>query len=113
MVLWVPAWAGEFTVTVNGEKQRLNALPGTYVTLYFRRVEPKIMFAGVDSGVANPVRADGSTLLDEVWVAAPFSAKNVFVDRVNAVARRWVGEGLMSVADHDGVIRTARNAPIR
>jgi uncharacterized protein len=210
LALRVPAWAGEFTVTVNGEKQRLNALPGTYVTLsrswrngdvvrvrmpfalraertpdqplvqtlmygpinlvardarseflgfglygraglsgdltgnlapiagsplhfrvgevelapffegtehafhsYFRRAEPKIMFAGVDSGVANPVRADGSTFLDEVWVAAPFSTKNVFLDRVDAVTRRWVGEGLMSVADRDRVIRTARNAPIR
>ncbi|WP_086664075.1 beta-L-arabinofuranosidase domain-containing protein [Lentzea kentuckyensis] len=210
LALRVPAWAGEFTVTVNGERQRLNALPGTYVTLsrwwregdvvrvrmpfalraertpdqplvqslmygpinlvardarheflelglfgraalsgdlagnlqpisgsplhfrlgevelapffegtedafhsYFRRTEPKIVFAGVDSGVANPVRADGSTFLDEVWVAAPFSSKNVFVDRVTAVARRWVAEGLMSVPDHDRVIRTARNAPIR
>jgi uncharacterized protein len=80
---------------------------------YFRRVEPKIVFAGVDSGVANPVRADGSTFLDEVWGAVPFSARNVFVDRVNAVARRWMGEGLMSVADDDRVIRTARNAQIR
>jgi DUF1680 family protein len=208
--LRVPAWAGEFVVTVNGERQRVNALPGTYVTLsrswrdgdvvrvgmpfalraertpdqplvqslmygpihlvarderreflefgllgraalsgdlagnlqpvagsplhfrlgevelapffegtehafhsYFRRTEPKIVFAGVDSGVANPVRADGSTFLDEVWVAAPFSAKGVFLDRVSAVARKWVGEGMMSVADHDRVIRTARNAPIR
>ena len=210
LALRVPAWAGEFTVTVNGERQKLNALPCTYVTLsrswrdgdvvrvrmpfalraertpdqpsvqslmygpihlvardarreflefgllgraalsgdlagnlqpiagsplhyrlgevelapffegtehafhsYFRRAEPKIVFAGVDSGVANPVRADGSTFLDEVWVAAPFSSKNAFLDRVTVVARRWVGEGLMSVADHDRVIRTARNAPIR
>ncbi|MDX8036648.1 glycoside hydrolase family 127 protein [Lentzea sp. BCCO 10_0856] len=210
LALRVPAWAGEFTVTVNGERQRLNALPGTYVTLsrswrdgdvvrvrmpfalraertpdqplvqslmygpihlvardarreflefgllgraalsgdlagnlqpiagsplhfrvgevelapffegtehafhsYFRRAEPKIVFAGVDSGVANPVRVDGSTFLDEVWLAAPFSDKKVFVDRVTAVARKWVSEGLMSVADHDRVIRTARNAPIR
>lgn len=210
LALRVPAWAGEFTVTVNGERQRLNALPGTYVTLsrswrdgdvvrvrmpfalraertpdqpsvqslmygpihlvardarrefveigllgraalsgdlagnlqpiagsplhyrlgevelapffegtehafhsYFRRTEPKVVFAGVDSGVANPARADGSTFLDEVWVAAPFSSKTVFLDRVTAVARRWVAEGLMSVADHDRVIRTARNAPIR
>lgn len=208
--LRVPAWAGEFTVTVNGVRQRVTALPGTYVTLsrswrdgdvvrmrmpfalraertpdqplvqslmygpvhlvardarreflelglygraalsgdlagnlqpiagkplhfrlgevelapffegtedafhsYFRRAEPKIVFAGVDSGVANPVRADGSTFLDEVWVAAPFATRNVFLDRVAAVARRWVGEGLMSVADHDRVLRTARNAPIR
>ena len=175
LLLRVPAWAAEFTVTVNGEKQRVNALPGTYVTLsrswrngdivrvrmpfalrvertpdqplvqslmygpinlvardarseflefalhgraalsgdlagnlvpiagsplhfrlgevelapffegtehafhsYFRRAEQKVVFAGVDSGVANPVRADGSTFLDEVWVAAPFSARNVF-----------------------------------
>ncbi|MGW4210302.1 beta-L-arabinofuranosidase domain-containing protein [Lentzea sp. NPDC004789] len=208
--LRVPAWAGEFTVTVNGVPQHLNALPGTYVTLsrswrngdvvrvrmpfglraertpdqplvqslmygpinlvardarrellelglygraalsgdlagnlqpvagsplhfrlgevtlapffegtedachsYFRRAEPKIVFAGVDSGVANPVRADGSTFLDEVWVASPFSSRSAFLDRVTAVARRWVGEGLMSVADHDRVIRTARNAPMR
>ena len=31
--LRVPAWAGQFTVTVNGVPQHVNALPGTYVTL--------------------------------------------------------------------------------
>ncbi len=210
LLLRVPAWAENFTVTINGEQQRVNAVPGTYVTLsrswrngdtvrvrmpfrlraeraldqslvqtlmygpihlvardarttflelglhgraalsgdlagnlqpitgsplhfrlgdlelapfyegtehafhsYFRRVEPKVVFAGVDSGVANPARPDGSTFLDEVWVAAPFSAKRVFVDRVTAVARQWVGQGLMSAGDHERVIRTARNAPIR
>jgi hypothetical protein len=34
---------------------------------YFRRVEPRVVLGGVDSGVANPGRADGTTLLDEVW----------------------------------------------
>ncbi|MFC0628874.1 beta-L-arabinofuranosidase domain-containing protein [Kribbella deserti] len=210
LLLRVPAWAEDFTVAINGDQQRVSAVPGTYVTLsrswrdgdtvrvrmpfrlrseraldqpgvqtlmygpihlvarearqtflefglygraalsgdlaanlqpiagnplhyrlggvelapfyegtehafhsYFRRVEPKVVFAGVDSGVANPARPDGSTLLDEVWLAAPFPAKRVFVDRVTAVARQWVAQGLMSVGDHDLVIRTARNAPIR
>lgn len=31
-------------------------------------------------------------------MAAPFSSRSAFLDRVTAVARRWVGEGLMSVA---------------
>ena len=80
---------------------------------YFRRTEPKVVFAGVDSGVANPARPDGTTFLDEVWAAAPFAAKRVFVDQVTAVSRRWVGESLMPAADRDRVIRAARDAPMR
>jgi len=37
----------------------------------FRRSEPKVIFGGLDSGVANPVRSDGTSLLDEIWRGRP------------------------------------------
>lgn len=38
---------------------------------YFRRSEPKVVFGGLDSGVANPVQGDGTSLLDEIWAGRP------------------------------------------
>jgi hypothetical protein len=43
--------------------------------VYFTRAEPTVVFAGVDSGVANPARSDGATLLDEIWAGAPFAKR--------------------------------------
>jgi DUF1680 family protein len=67
---------------------------------YFRRVEPQVVFGGLDSGVANT-----GTFLDEVWAAAPFPSKAAFVAHVSVVAARFY-----SAADRDRVVRTAQRA---
>ncbi|MFC0105411.1 beta-L-arabinofuranosidase domain-containing protein [Kibdelosporangium aridum] len=73
---------------------------------YFRRVEPRVVFGGLDAGVANVVR-DGTSFLDTVWSAAPFPTKTDFVTRVDRVADRfYAGE------DRTRVTRTARHAPL-
>ncbi len=36
---------------------------------YFRRSEPRVVFGTTDSGVTNPAKTDGTTLLDEIWPA--------------------------------------------
>ncbi|WP_309059938.1 beta-L-arabinofuranosidase domain-containing protein [Streptomyces sp.] len=77
---------------------------------YFRRWEPRVVFGGSDSGVANPARGDGTTLLDEVWAGAPFAGKDALVARVRSTVRAWVSDGLLSAADGDTVVRTARQA---
>ncbi|MET7295101.1 beta-L-arabinofuranosidase domain-containing protein [Streptomyces griseoloalbus] len=77
---------------------------------YFRRSEPHVIFGMSDSGVANPARGDGTTLLDEIWAGAPFSGKGALVTRVRSTVGAWVSAGLLSRSDGDKVVRTARGA---
>ncbi|MER6625683.1 beta-L-arabinofuranosidase domain-containing protein [Streptomyces sp. NPDC000931] len=77
---------------------------------YFRRSEPRVIFGTSDSGVANPARGDGTTLLDEIWAGAPFRGKGALVARVRSTVAAWVSEGLLSRADGDKVVSTARKA---
>lgn len=77
---------------------------------YLRRAEPRIVFANTDSGVANPAKADGTTLLDEVWAGAPFGGKPALVARVRTVVDAWVAAELLGAADGEKVVGTARGA---
>ncbi len=78
--------------------------------VYVRRHEPKIVFGGVDSGVANPAREGGVTLLDEVWSAAPFRSHDVFVAQVERVTKSWRTEGKLTEHDRNRIVATARKA---
>jgi hypothetical protein len=69
-----------------------------------------VVFGNSDSGVANPAKADGTTLLDEVWAGAPFSNKAALVTRVQTVVNSWVAAGLLGRADGDKVVSTAQGA---
>ncbi|MFF6812999.1 beta-L-arabinofuranosidase domain-containing protein [Streptomyces sp. NPDC012403] len=77
---------------------------------YVRRREPRVIFGTSDSGVANPARGDGTTLLDEIWAGAPFRGKGALVTRVRSTVAAWVSEGLLSRADGDKVVSTAQQA---
>ncbi|MFF4658635.1 beta-L-arabinofuranosidase domain-containing protein [Streptomyces sp. NPDC001381] len=77
---------------------------------YWRRVEPRVVFGNSDAGVANPARADGTTLLDEVWAGAPFASKGALVERVETVVEAWVSAGLLARADGERAVSTARGA---
>ncbi|MEV2213477.1 beta-L-arabinofuranosidase domain-containing protein [Streptomyces sp. NPDC050997] len=77
---------------------------------YFRRSEPQVVFGTTDAGVANPAKADGTTLLDEIWAAAPFRTKDALVTRVRTTVDTWVSAGLLGRADGDKVVKTARKA---
>ena len=77
---------------------------------YVRRSEPRVVFGTVDSGVANPAKLDGTTLLDEIWAGAPFGTKGALVARVRSTVGSWVSAGLLSPADGDTVVSTARQA---
>ncbi|MDX3232376.1 beta-L-arabinofuranosidase domain-containing protein [Streptomyces sp. ME19-01-6] len=77
---------------------------------YFRRTEPAIVFGGTDSGIANPVKSDETTLLDEIWAAAPFTTKAELVRHVAATVEEWVTAGLLGRAEGQTVVRTARDA---
>ncbi|WP_329214189.1 glycoside hydrolase family 127 protein [Streptomyces sp. NBC_01485] len=77
---------------------------------YVRRAEPRVVFGNSDSGVANPAKADRTTLLDEVWAGAPFASKAALVTRVRSVVDAWVSAGLLARADGERVVSTARGA---
>jgi len=78
--------------------------------VYFRRSEPRVVFGGSDSGVANPVKADGTSLLDEIWAGAPFRGKGALVARVRASVTAWVSAGLLDAADAETVVGTVERA---
>ncbi|MFM9694879.1 beta-L-arabinofuranosidase domain-containing protein [Streptomyces europaeiscabiei] len=77
---------------------------------YVKRAEPKVVLGGTDSGVANPAKSDGTTLLDEIWAGAPFADKGALVARVQSTVNSWVAAGLLSQADGQKVVTTAQNA---
>lgn len=77
---------------------------------YFRRSEPRVIFGNSDSGVANPAKSDGTTLLDEIWAGAPFGSKGALVSRVRSTVNAWVAAGLLSQAGGQTVVRTAEQA---
>ncbi|MFF5477907.1 beta-L-arabinofuranosidase domain-containing protein [Streptomyces sp. NPDC012935] len=77
---------------------------------YFRRSEPRLIFGNSDSGVTNPARSDGTTLLDEIWAGAPFSSKGALVSRVRSTVNAWVTAGPLSQADGQKAVRTAEQA---
>ncbi|WP_416970683.1 beta-L-arabinofuranosidase domain-containing protein [Streptomyces sp. 4F14] len=78
--------------------------------VYVRRVEGRVVFGGVDSGVANPVQGDGSSLLDEVWAGAPFADGAALTDRVRTVVSSWVTAGLVGAEDGEVIVSTAQRA---
>ena len=77
---------------------------------YFRRVEPNIVFARIDSGVPNRARSDSVTFLDALWRNAPFASQALFVAAVTRTADEWVAAGLMTSAQRNTVISTATRA---
>ncbi|MFH8693322.1 beta-L-arabinofuranosidase domain-containing protein [Streptomyces chartreusis] len=77
---------------------------------YFRRSEPRVILGDSDSGVANPAKPDGTSLLDEIWAGAPFTGKGALVSRVRTTVDAWVSAGLLGRTDGQTVIRTAQQA---
>jgi DUF1680 family protein len=78
--------------------------------VYFRRSEPRVVLGGSDSGVANPAKEDGTTLLDEIWAAAPFPGKGALVAHVRSTVAAWVGAGLLGREEGERVVATAQRA---
>ncbi|WP_218034260.1 beta-L-arabinofuranosidase domain-containing protein [Acrocarpospora corrugata] len=95
---------------------------------YFRRVEPKIVFGSIDSGVPNVKRndglpnydvpvtgvqspgTDGLTFLDVVWDNAPFKTHAAFVATVAETAAAFVAAGSLTGEQRDTVVAAAESA---
>ncbi|GIH18032.1 beta-L-arabinofuranosidase domain-containing protein [Rugosimonospora africana] len=72
--------------------------------VYFHRVEPKVVFGSVDSGVVNHVGPDGRTFLDVVWDQGPFTDKGGLVRAVEQTASQWSDSGLLTRQEREAVI---------
>jgi DUF1680 family protein len=97
-------------------------------SMYFRRVEPEIVFGSIATGVPNVKRDDdlpnydvpvtgitspgddGLTFLDIVWDQAPFANHGAFVSAVTATANAFAGAGTLTNAQRATVIAAAASA---
>ncbi|MFC0111693.1 beta-L-arabinofuranosidase domain-containing protein [Kibdelosporangium aridum] len=79
--------------------------------IYFKRVEPTVVFGSVDSGVSNEtVDDEGFSFLDRVWQAAPFTNYGRFVHQVRKVSGEWQARGRFTRHDREAVIIAAERA---
>jgi uncharacterized repeat protein (TIGR01451 family) len=67
---------------------------------------------GIDSGVRNPERADGCTLLDVVWDAEPFDSHGAFVSTVDAATDAFAAEGLLTGGDERAIESAAGRSDV-
>ena len=96
--------------------------------MYFRRIEPEIVFGSIGTGVPNVKRDDdlpnydvpvtgitspgndGLTFLDIVWDQAPFATHGAFVSTVTATANAFVDAGHATPAQRATIIAAAASA---
>ena len=96
--------------------------------MYFRRVEPEIVFGSIGTGVPNVKRDDdlpnydvpvtgitspgndGLTFLDVVWDQAPFANHGDFVSTVTSTANAFVDAGLLTPPQRATVVSAAAQA---
>ncbi|KAK8058475.1 Secreted protein [Apiospora phragmitis] len=122
-----------FSVRAGGSSKDLTVRPyyisdSQPVSSYFRRVEPRVVFGSLDTGVANrkrndglphydvPVQGvaspgtDGPTFLDVVWDRAPFASQDAFVDAVAEVVGAFVRAGVYSGKEGEAIVGKAKEA---
>jgi peptidoglycan/xylan/chitin deacetylase (PgdA/CDA1 family) len=54
------------------------------------------LHGGIQSGVRNPERPDGCTLLDAIWAGEPFASHTAFLSLVNRLTHQFVAAGLLN-----------------
>jgi len=67
---------------------------------------------GIDSGVRNPQRADGCTLLDVIWNAEPFRSHAQFLSVVDAAVGAFGRLHLLSGRQAKAIITAARQSDV-
>ena len=67
---------------------------------------------GIDSGVRNPERSNGCTLLDTIWKAGPFTSHASFVSTVQNAADLYSSEGLLTQQQENAVLSAAEGSDV-
>ena len=78
--------------------------------MYVQRHEPRVVFAGQDTRVANAALDDGRTFLDEVWARGPFATRADFLAAVQAVGAEFQAAGALSRTEAQRILVTAGRA---
>ena len=66
--------------------------------------------AGLDSGVTNAARPNGTTFLDVVWGDGGFADRGAFLQKVQRTVEQFTADGLLSRRDGQKVLVTAGKA---
>jgi uncharacterized repeat protein (TIGR01451 family) len=67
---------------------------------------------GIDSGVRNATRANGCTLLDDIWSAEPFATHGSFVTKVRRETRAATRDGRLTQAQADRMLSAAERSDV-
>ncbi|MDR6167694.1 DUF1680 family protein [Microbacterium paludicola] len=78
--------------------------------LYSRGADRTIGFAGVETGVPARRRADGTTLVDDLWVEPAPQDDAEMLDRLVAVCRSGMADSLVSASEARAVIGAGLDA---
>jgi peptidoglycan/xylan/chitin deacetylase (PgdA/CDA1 family) len=70
------------------------------------------LHGGIHSGVTNTERADGCTLLDQIWAGEPFRDHGSFVSRVDAVTGEFTADGLLTSAERHRIQSAAARSDV-
>jgi uncharacterized repeat protein (TIGR01451 family) len=70
------------------------------------------LHGGIRSGVLNPERPDGCTLLDAIWEGEPFAGHGAFVSRVDSLTNQFVAEGLLTPEEKEKVQSAAARSQV-
>lgn len=86
--------------------------------MYFQRKDTNVGFAGSTTTVVNPTKpAQGdtaaSTLMDDIWSAAPFADRKAFIAQVIAKTAEYQKAGLLSGRDRQTILLAATRAKMR
>jgi hypothetical protein len=66
----------------------------------------------IDSGVRNPERPNGCSLLDVIWDGEPFSSHGSFANRVDTATDAFVADGLLNVAQKNAIQSAAARSKV-
>ncbi|MGX1702721.1 beta-L-arabinofuranosidase domain-containing protein [Microbacterium sp. NPDC055357] len=78
--------------------------------MYVRADDETIAFAGADTGVAARRRADGGSVLDDVWAEPVPTTRPAFLARVMAAVERGCADGVLGGSEAKTVLRAALEA---
>ena len=80
--------------------------------MYFKRMEPEVVFGSTDTGVANRAGGDGRTFLDEVWDEGPFMNRAAFIRAVADVSSGRFAAGDLSRQERQTLLVAASRADL-
>ncbi len=66
----------------------------------------------IDSGVRNPERPNGCSLLDVIWDGEPFSSHGSFTNRVDTATDAFVADGLLNAAQKNAIQSAAARSKV-